>query len=42
MFLFYTWITNNSNKALVFSGLALGIGILGEISNVSCSVSDGL
>lgn len=30
MFLFYTWITNNSNKALVLSGLALGIGILAK------------
>jgi 4-amino-4-deoxy-L-arabinose transferase-like glycosyltransferase len=30
MFLFYTWITNNSNKALVLCGLALGIGILAK------------
>ena len=30
MFLFYTWISNNSNKALVLSGLALGIGILAK------------
>ena len=30
MLLFYTWITNNSNKALVLSGLALGIGILAK------------
>lgn len=30
MFLFYTWITNNSNKALILSGLALGIGILAK------------
>jgi len=30
MFLFYTGITNNSNKALILSGLALGIGILAK------------
>ena len=30
MFLFYTWLTKNSNKALVLSGLALGIGILAK------------
>ena len=28
MFFFYSWITKNSNKALLFSGIALGIGIL--------------
>ncbi len=30
MFFFYSWITKNSNKALLFSGIALGIGILAE------------
>jgi len=30
MFFFYSWITKNSNKALVFSAIALGIGILAE------------
>lgn len=30
MFFFYSWITKNSNKALFFSGLALGIGILAK------------
>jgi hypothetical protein len=30
MFAFYNWISKNSNKALVFSGLALGIGILAK------------
>ena len=30
MFLFYTWITKNSNWALALSGLALGIGVLAK------------
>jgi len=30
MFLFYTWIINNSNWALVLGGLALGIGVLAK------------
>jgi len=30
MFVFYSWITKNSNKALLFSGIALGIGILAK------------
>ena len=30
MFVFYEWITRNSNKALIFSGLILGIGILAK------------
>jgi 4-amino-4-deoxy-L-arabinose transferase-like glycosyltransferase len=30
MFFFYSWITENSNKALFFSGLTLGIGILAK------------
>ena len=30
MFFFYSWITNNSYKALFFSGLTLGIGILAK------------
>ena len=30
MFFFYSWITKNSNKALLFSAVALGIGILAE------------
>jgi 4-amino-4-deoxy-L-arabinose transferase-like glycosyltransferase len=30
MFFFYSWITNNRYKALFFSGLTLGIGILAK------------
>ncbi|MCW3996437.1 MAG: glycosyltransferase family 39 protein [Candidatus Bathyarchaeota archaeon] len=30
MFTFYLWITKDTNKTLVFSGLALGIGILSK------------
>ncbi len=30
MFFFYSWITNNSYKALFFTGLTLGIGILAK------------
>jgi 4-amino-4-deoxy-L-arabinose transferase-like glycosyltransferase len=30
MFFFYSWITKNGNKALLFSGLTLGIGILAK------------
>lgn len=30
MFSFYWWITKNSNKALIFSGIALGVGILAK------------
>jgi len=30
MFVFYSWITKNSYKALFFSGLALGIGVLAK------------
>ncbi len=30
MFFFYSWITNNSYKALFFSGLTLGIGVLAK------------
>jgi 4-amino-4-deoxy-L-arabinose transferase-like glycosyltransferase len=30
MFVFYSWITKDTNKTLIFSGLALGIGILAK------------
>ena len=30
MFAFYTWLTKNSYKTLVFTGLALGIGVLAK------------
>jgi 4-amino-4-deoxy-L-arabinose transferase-like glycosyltransferase len=30
MFAFYRWINQNTNKALLFSGLALGIGVLAK------------
>jgi hypothetical protein len=39
MFFFYSWITKNSNKALLFSGLALGIGILAEYEIVVAAVA---
>jgi len=39
MFFFYSWIIKNSNKALLFSGLALGIGILAEYEIVVAAVA---
>jgi 4-amino-4-deoxy-L-arabinose transferase-like glycosyltransferase len=30
MFTFYTWLNKDTNKALIFSGLALGIGVLAK------------
>src|SRR5665647_597632 len=39
MFSFYTWISKNSNKALVFSGLALGIGILAKYQIVVAAIA---
>ena len=39
MFAFYTWISKNSNKALVFSGLALGIGILAKYQLVVAAIA---
>ena len=39
MFSFYSWISENSNKALVFSGLALGIGILAKYQIVVAAIA---
>ncbi len=39
MFLFYSWITKNSYKALVFSGLVLGIGILAKYQMAVAAVA---
>ena len=42
MFCFYSWITKNSNKALIFSGLALGIGILAKYQLLVAAIAMGL
>lgn len=39
MFLFYSWISNNSNKALLLTGLALGIGILAKYQILVAAVA---
>jgi len=39
MFFFYSWIAKNSYKALFFSGLVLGIGILAEYEIVVAAVA---
>ena len=39
MFLFYSWLTKNSSKALLFSGLALGIGILAKYELVVAALA---
>jgi hypothetical protein len=39
MFFFYSWVTKNSNKALIFSGIALGIGILAEYEIVVAAIA---
>ena len=39
MFAFYTWISKNSNKALIFSGLALGIGVLAKYQIVVAAIA---
>ncbi len=39
MFAFSTWLTNNSYKALVFSGLALGIGVLAKYQVVVAALA---
>ena len=39
MFIFYSWITKNSYKALFFSGLALGIGILAKYQILVAAVA---
>ena len=39
MFVFYSWITKNSHKALLFSGIALGIGILAKYEMAVAAVA---
>ncbi len=39
MFFFYSWIIKNSNKALLFSGLALGIGILAKYEIIVAAIA---
>jgi hypothetical protein len=39
MFAFYSWITKNSYKALFFSGLALGLGILAKYQIVVAAIA---
>ena len=39
MFAFYWWISRNGNKALLFSGLALGIGILAKYEAVVAAIA---
>jgi 4-amino-4-deoxy-L-arabinose transferase-like glycosyltransferase len=39
MFTFYSWITKDSRKALVFSGVALGIGILAKYQIVVAALA---
>jgi 4-amino-4-deoxy-L-arabinose transferase-like glycosyltransferase len=39
MFAFYSWITKDSNKALIFSGLTLGIGVLAKYQIVVAALA---
>ncbi len=39
MFAFYSWITKDSNKALIFSGLALGIGVLAKYQIIVAAIA---
>ena len=39
MFAFYSWITKDSNKALIFSGLTLGIGVLAKYQIVVAAIA---
>ncbi len=39
MFTFYSWLTKDSNKTLIFSGLALGIGILAKYQIVVAAIA---
>ena len=39
MFTFYSWITKDTNKALIFSGLALGIGILAKYQVIVAAIA---
>ena len=39
MFAFYSWIIKDSNKALIFSGLTLGIGVLAKYQIVVAAIA---
>ncbi|HLN89154.1 MAG TPA: glycosyltransferase family 39 protein, partial [Candidatus Binatia bacterium] len=39
MFTFYSWITKDTNKALIFSGLALGIGVLAKYQVIVAAIA---
>ena len=39
MFFFYSWLTRNSSKALLFGGLALGIGILAKYEIIVAAIA---
>ena len=39
MFAFYSWITKDSNKALIFSGLTLGIGVLAKYQIIVAAIA---
>jgi len=39
MFAFYSWITKDSNKTLLFSGLALGIGVLAKYQIIVAAIA---
>ncbi len=39
MFTFYSWITKDTYKTLIFSGLALGIGILAKYQIVVAAIA---
>jgi len=42
MFTFYSWITKNSNKALILSGLVFGIGVLAKYQMVVAALAMAL
>jgi 4-amino-4-deoxy-L-arabinose transferase-like glycosyltransferase len=42
MFMFYSWITKNSNKALILSGLVFGIGVLAKYQMVVAALAMAL
>jgi hypothetical protein len=42
MFMFYSWITKNSNKALILSGLVFGIGVLAKYQLVVAALAMAL
>jgi 4-amino-4-deoxy-L-arabinose transferase-like glycosyltransferase len=39
MFTFYVWITKDTNKALLFSGLVLGIGVLAKYQVIVAAIA---